>query len=176
MKNHLRGQSVTSNPSTIAKENTMQAETAGASPAESAKPKPELTLVPTKGKTKGKGSKEITYNQLSRVPDSIDEFNKVTGTASMPELCEYLFVGYNEKSYSEAADEIGEFVDDSWHKDVQTQFRAAVRGMAKLFGGTKPIEEIAAMMTPGAVQANINKLAEIEKAKLESAKPAEAAK
>ena len=138
------------------------------------KAKPEaLALVPTKGKTKGKGSKEITYNQLSRVPLSINEFNTVTGTASESELCEYLYVGFNEKSYSEAADEIGEFVNDSWHKDVQTQFRNAVRGMAKLFAGTKTIEEIAAMMAPGAELANQNKLAEIEKAKLDAAKPAE---
>ena len=138
------------------------------------KPKVEaLVLVPNKGKTRGPNPKEMTYNQLSRVPLNINEFNTVTGTASEAELCEYLFVGFNEKSYSEAADEIGEFVNDAWHKDVQTQFRAAVRGMVKLFSGTKTVAEVAAMMAPGAELANQNKLAEIEKAKLEAAKPTE---
>ena len=47
------------------------------------KPKVEaLVLVPNKGKTRGPNPKEITYNQLSRVPLNINEFNTVTGTAS----------------------------------------------------------------------------------------------
>ena len=43
----------------------------------------------------------------------------------------------------------------------------------KLFSGTKTVAEVAAMMAPGAELANQNKLAEIEKAKLEAAKPTE---
>src|SRR5206468_3828212 len=99
---------------------------------------------------KGKGSKEVKWDELNRVPDSVAEFSQVTGTKSEAELCSYLFAGFNEKNYSEAADEIGEFVDDNWSWITKEQFRAAVRGMSKLFAGSKTIEEIAAMMKPGA--------------------------
>src|SRR6266567_2364651 len=165
-QNPLRGKSpVPNNPSTV-KEPLMSPETA----VETPKKVEPLELVEQTGRTKGKGSKEIKYNQLNRPPLSIEEFNSVTGPSSLPELCEYLFHGFNEKSYSEAADEIGEFVDDSWNWLSKEQFRAAVRGMHKLFSGSKTIEEVAQMMIPGAVAsnpANIERAKEEEKARAE---------
>ena len=161
------------NPAVIASEAKMTEQTAS-TPGTDKTPKEPLSLVPTKGKTKGKGSKEITYNQLSRIPVDPDEFMKLVQPTA-DEFNEYLYVGFNEKSYSEAADEIGEFVDDGWHKDVQKLFRDSVRSMRKLFGESKTLDEVASLMRPGAEAAQVAKLAalkaEAEKAAAEAAAP-----
>ena len=96
----------------------------------------------------------------------------MTETGSEAELCDYLFHGFNEKNYSEAADEIGEFIDDDWSFLTKEQFRAAVRTMHKLCGGAKTIEAIAKDMIPMAVASDpVNKAneAQVEKERAERA-------
>lgn len=95
-----------------------------------------LALIEKKGATRGRNPREITYKILNRVPKSLNEFANVAGASSEGELCEYLFDGYNASQYSAASDEIGEFINDSWDKDTQTQFRATVRNYAKMLDST----------------------------------------
>jgi hypothetical protein len=128
-----------------------------------------LALIEKEGKTRGKYSKDIKYKQLNRVPNTQKEFMDLV-TTSEAEIVEYLYRGYNEVRYSEAADEIGEFLNDNWDKATQDSFRVTVRGMMKMTG--LPVENVAALIKPSVEKAWSEKQAKLA---AEPAKPEAAA-
>jgi hypothetical protein len=103
-----------------------------------------LALIDKEGSTRGKNPRKITFKVLNRIAKSVEEFMSVTGIKTEPELAELLSDGYNSASYSAASDEIGEYIEDGWSKDVQTAFRNSVRGMSKMLDVS--IDEVAPML------------------------------
>lgn len=108
---------------------------------------PKVELIDKQGKTRGKNPRDITFKILSAIPTSIKNFMEVTGTKTEPEVCEYLYEGFNLLQYSAASDEIGEFINDAWDKDTQAQFRLAVRNYSKLTAMS--IEDTVNLIKPG---------------------------
>jgi hypothetical protein len=117
-----------------------------------------LALIEREGKTRGKYSKDIKYKQLNRVPNTQKEFMDLV-TTSEADICEYLYRGYNDARYSEAADEIGEFINDSWDKATQDSFRVTVRGMMKMTG--LPVEQVSTLIKPSVEKAWAEKQAKL---------------
>lgn len=115
------------------------------------------SLSTKKGKTRGKNPRDIEYQAFDlekpdTLPKTIKEFMEATGMdasskSTEPELVELLVNGFNDSQYSAASDEIGEFINDAWDKDTQSQFRLAVRNYSKLSGMT--IEEAVTLIKPG---------------------------
>jgi hypothetical protein len=104
------------------------------------------------GATRGRNVSIIEYEAFDTslpdtLPSSVEEFMSLTGTNDEKVLVEYLIDGYNDAQYKAASDEIGEFINPAWPKDVQAQFRLAVRNYAKM--AEVSIEEAAALMKPG---------------------------
>lgn len=122
-------------------------------------------LVDKEGSTRGKNPRKITFKVLNQIPVDMKEFMSVTGIQSQTELTELLYEGYNSSSYAAASDEIGEFINDSWDKETQNQFRLAVRNYSKLTGGT--IEDAVSLIKPGVEKGFV---AKAEAAKAEAAK------
>lgn len=134
-------------------------------------------LTVAKGKTRGKNPREIEYERFDRevaenLPKTIEEFMTVTGVKDQTELVNLLVDGFNDSQYSAASDEIGEFINDSWDKDTQNQFRLAVRNTSKLSGLS--IEDVVTMLKPAIDKGWLAKVAAKEAAK-ELAKVTEAA-
>jgi hypothetical protein len=103
------------------------------------------------GKTRGKNPRSIEYEafdleQPDTLPKTIKEFMEVTKVEKEPELVELLVNGFNDAQYSAASDEIGEFINDAWDKEYQSQFRLTVRNFSKISG--KSIEEVVTMLKP----------------------------
>lgn len=131
-------------------------------------------LIEKTGKTRGRNPRDIKYNVLDSVPANVAEFSAVTGISEEKDFVELLYEGYNSQQYSLAADEIGEYISDSWDKDTAAQFRLAVRNMAKMTGFD--IETVVAMIKPAVENAVANRKAEAEKLAKEEAEKAEAEK
>jgi hypothetical protein len=115
----------------------------------------KVALVTKKGKTRGKNPRDIEYQafdleQPDTLPNSPKEFMEVTGLKTDAELVSVLIDGFNQQAYSAASDEIGEFIEDSWDKETQAQFRLAVRNMSKLTGMS--IDDTVAMLKPGVLK------------------------
>jgi hypothetical protein len=129
------------------------------------------SLTTKKGKTRGRNPREIEYQGFDlekpdTLPKSLEEFMNVSGVKEDKEILDYLIDGFNAAKYSEASDEIGEFINDAWDKDTQSQFRLAVRNFSKIAG--KTIEESVDLLKPSIDAAWT--------AKQEAAKKAEAEK
>ena len=112
-------------------------------------------LTVAKGRTRGKNPRDIEYEkfdleQVDTLPTSLKEFMEVTGLDKLkgPEaekaMLEYVVAGFNDSQYSAASDEIGEFINDAWDKDYQSQFRLTIRNFSKMSG--KSIEDTVAML------------------------------
>lgn len=136
-------QTVSDEKDTLVGETTMADETKEAPKVET----PKVELIDKAGKTRGKNPRDITFKVLSAIPTSIKQFAEVTNTQTEPEICEYLFEGFNSLQYAAASDEIGEFINDAWDKDTQNQFRLAVRNYSKMTGFS--IEDAVNLIKPG---------------------------
>jgi hypothetical protein len=104
------------------------------------------------GMTRGKASSVISWEAFDEslpatLPKSITEFMDVTKVQDEASLVGYLITGYNDANYKLASDEIGEYVDPTWSKDVQAQFRLVVRNYSK--GAGVSIEDAANLIKPG---------------------------
>jgi hypothetical protein len=113
------------------------------------------------GKTRGKNPRDISYlafdvSEKDSLPKTLAEFMEVTGTKSENEMLEYVIDGFNSAQYAAASDEIGEFINDSWDKDTQAQFRLAVRNYAKLTGLS--IDDAVNLIKPGVEKAHLAKV------------------
>lgn len=129
-----------------------------------------------KGKTRGKNPREIEYQAFDlekpeSLPKDLKEFVAVTGVNDEKELVNLLINGFNDSQYSAASDEIGEFINDAWDKDTQTQFRLAVRNTSKIAGLS--IEDTVNMLKPAVEKGWAAKVA---KAKAEAEAAAAATK
>lgn len=103
------------------------------------------------GQTRGKNSSVITWQAFdAETPDSLPatlaEFVQLTG-AKDAEVLEYVIDGFNSAAYGLASDELFEYVDDSWSKEIKNQFRLAVRNTVKLTG--MDVEAVANAMKAG---------------------------
>lgn len=110
-----------------------------------------LALVDKAGKTRGKNPRDITFKVLNRLPKTIKEFMGLFPDAPEADICQYLYDGYNENSYSAASDEIGEFIPEGWDKDTEAQFRLAVRNFSKV--ANMSIEDAVKLILPGTLKA-----------------------
>jgi hypothetical protein len=104
------------------------------------------------GMTRGKASSVISWEAFDEslpatLPKSITEFMDVTKVQDEASLVGYLITGYNDANYKLASDEIGEYVDPTWTKDQQAQFRLVVRNYSK--GAGVSIEDAANLIKPG---------------------------
>lgn len=104
------------------------------------------------GQTRGKSPSVITWEAFDlEIPESLPttpkEFMDMTGTKDEKELTALLIDGFNSAAYSQASDEIGEFVEDYWDKDTVAQFRVVVRTYAK--GAGMSIEDSVGLIKPG---------------------------
>jgi hypothetical protein len=103
------------------------------------------------GKTKGKGSRNITYwafddSKPDTLPKNALQLKASTAflntDARNPEgveftndrLLEFMIDGLNTWSYNKQADEIGEYLNPEWPEDIQGNFRIAVRNTSKMTG------------------------------------------
>lgn len=117
------------------------------------------------GQTRGKNPSVITWEAFDlekpdSLPTDIKEFMEVTKINDQKEILGYIIDGFNGSAYSQASDEIGEYINDSWDKETQSQFRLAVRNYSKLAG--VGIEDAVNLIKPG--------LEKAFQAKLEAAK------
>jgi hypothetical protein len=104
------------------------------------------------GATRGRNVSIIEYEAFDdskpeTLPDSIQEFMSLTNTQDEKTLVGYLVEGFNSASYRQASDEIGEFINPAWPKEIQAAFRLAVRNYAK--SAEVSIDEAAALLKPG---------------------------
>jgi hypothetical protein len=97
------------------------------------------------GQTRGKSPSVITWEAFDlekpeTLPADFPEFADLSGLSAMAETerdkthLSYCIDGYNDAQYSQASDEIGEYVEDYWDKDTQGQFRVVIRNYAKVTG------------------------------------------
>lgn len=103
------------------------------------------------GQTRGKNPSVITWDAFDRelvetLPKTIQEFMATTNVKDEPTLVDYLIDGFNDAAYSQASDEIGEFIEDYWDKDTKTGFRTTVRGFAR--SANMSIEQAVALLKP----------------------------
>ena len=123
--------------------------------------KPSLST--KKGSTRGRNPRPVEYQAFdlekpNTLPVTQAEFMEVTGVKEQSEIVALLIDGFNSAAYSLASDEIGEFINDAWDKETQTQFRAAVRNYSKLVGSS--VEDAVLLIKPGVEKAfNTRKLA-----------------
>lgn len=104
------------------------------------------------GSTRGKGSMIIQYqgfdtDKPETLPTTMAEFAELLGITKPEEILEYAIEGANAVLYRTASDPIAEFVNQSWDKDTQIQFRTVVRNMVKMSGMS--IEAVVEMVKPG---------------------------
>lgn len=104
------------------------------------------------GQTRGKNPSVITWEAFDTtapktLPKSVKEFVALTETKDDDTLLSYCIDGYNAQAYGEASDEIGEFINDAWDKNTQSQFRLAVRNYSKL--ASVSIEDAVTLIKPG---------------------------
>lgn len=105
--------------------------------------------------TRGKGPVEIQYDAFDdtkpeTLPKSIAEFLSVAGLnpeKDEPTIVNYLISGYNDVAYTEASDPLREYVDLTWPKDAQIQFRLVVRNYSR--GANVSLEDAVNLIKPG---------------------------
>jgi len=107
------------------------------------------------GKTRGKGSQVITYENFDdsipeSLPTSIQQFMDVTNQKDEPALVKFLIAGYNADLYQAASDPLKEFVDPTWPEDAQTQFRLVVRNYSR--GANVSLDDAVELIKPGFVK------------------------
>lgn len=117
------------------------------------------------GQTRGKSPSVVTWEAFDKektdtLPKSIAEFMALTGTKDEPDMVDYLIEGFNKAAYSAASDEIGEFVNDEWSKELAGQFRIIVRQYFKALGGATSLEDIVNMVKPAIEKAHAAKSAQ----------------
>lgn len=104
------------------------------------------------GQTRGKNPSVVTWeafdDDTKTRPSTIAQFMEVTSTKDEPDMVAYLIDGYNKSAYSQASDEIGEFINDAWDKETQSQFRLIVRNYVRALAGTKTLEEVVNLVKP----------------------------
>lgn len=124
------------------------------------------------GQTRGKNPSVVTWEAFNQdepatLPTTQAQFMEVTKTQTEVEILRYLIEGFNKVSYSQASDEIGEYINDAWDTDTQAQFRLTVRNYAKSADMT--IEEAANLLKPSVEKAFLKRQAALEAAKAEAA-------
>lgn len=107
------------------------------------------------GMTRGKGSVPIKWeafdeSQPDTLPKSLAEFANIakidpSSEAGKKKILDYLIVGYNDDTYTQASDPIAEFVNPTWSEDKQAQFRLVVRNFFKAMNGSLSIEDVSKM-------------------------------
>ena len=118
------------------------------------------------GQTRGKNPTVISFEYFDEsnkdsLPKSTKDFAEylaapkyplgVTITPDDATFLEYLITGFNDAMYSRASDEIGEYIEDEWSAEQQSQFRLAVRNYSKL--AEVSIEDAVTLIKPGLIAA-----------------------
>ncbi len=142
---------------------------------ESNKAKTGIGLRTRVGQTRGKNPSVISWDAFDEsakdtLPKTIKDFMAVVGLegpGAEPTMVEYLIDGFNASAYAQASDEIGEFINDSWDKEMQAQFRLAVRNFSK--SASMSIEDAVNIIKPALDKAYEAKVA-LAKANDEAAK------
>ena len=106
------------------------------------------------GGTRGRNPQAISFENFDKeqpdtLPKTISDFMNLFPEIKEPEMVSYIVDGYNLAMYTESSDPIAEFVDLSWDKEVQKQFRLVVRNYSNATGVS--IEDAVALIKPGIV-------------------------
>lgn len=104
------------------------------------------------GYTRGKGTTLISWEAFEDAPSetrpsSIQEFSDLVNAKNNNDLLNYLIEGFNAVSYEAASDPLADYVDSSWPKEAQANFRLVVRNYARTL--KVPIEDAVNLIKPG---------------------------
>lgn len=107
------------------------------------------------GQTRGRNPQVITYEEFDKqkpetLPETLDEFMKLTATNDEKVILGYVLDGFNDAAYREASDPVAEFIESSWPDEIKKNFRVIVRNYAAMLGLS--IEDAANAVKPNVMK------------------------